>query len=195
MALNAVDYAEMLLGLLPSGPAWPTDNSQSSRLMVGWAQEFARIDARLNDFLKEVDPRTTRELLSDWERVAGLPDICDETGIALTDDQRRGLLAAKLLSQGGQSAQYYIDVAAALGYPITITEFRPWRCNMRCNLPIFGDDWAYAWQVNAPTITRTYWRCNNQCNEPLSSWGNGLLECVLGKLKPTHTILLFNYGA
>ena len=193
MGISADDYTGMLLGLLPPGPAWPQEDSQIARMLSGWAQELARLDARSANLVEEADPRTTEELLPDWERVAGLPGLCSETGITLTEGQRRQLLVAKLISQGGQSRQYYIAVAAALGYTITITEFSLHTCLKACDYPLIGEEWIMAWQVNASDGMRTYFNCLSQCDEPLSRWGNFLLECALNAIKPAHTVLLFSY--
>jgi len=195
MALSAADYTDMLLALLPPGPAWPKEDSQTARLCAGWAREMARLDVRADRLIEEADPRTTRELLPDWERVAGLPETCPEAEANLTIAQRRGLLVAKLISTGGQSPQYYIDVAAALGYEITITEFIPSRIGrIRVGDRLQDADIAYTWQINAASTTVQYARVGSaRVGDRLASWGNALLECVMRRIAPAHTVLIFSY--
>jgi uncharacterized protein YmfQ (DUF2313 family) len=193
MGLIADDYRAQLQALLPQGPAWPDDaDSATWHILDGIAQELARIDGRCGDLIEEADPLTTFELLGDWERVVGL--LACRTSPAALLSQRRAELHAKLTNLGGQTPQYFIDLAASIGIIITITEFRPWTCDMACNLPIYGEDWAYTWQVNAPLVTIKYWTCIDACNEPLAVWGNDLLECLLTLYKPAHTFILFAYS-
>ena len=113
---TAADYLSQLRGLLPSGVAWrAADGLSITNLLQAMADELARVDGRAAQLHEEADPTTTNEILPDWERIAGLPDNCSET-LADTVQQRRSALVSKLTQQGGQSPQYFIDIAAALGY-------------------------------------------------------------------------------
>lgn len=70
-------YLAQLRALMPSGAAWPRhDDARLSQLLSGFSAELARIDGRALQLFDEIDPRTTAEMLLDWERVAGLPDPC-----------------------------------------------------------------------------------------------------------------------
>lgn len=197
MARTAEQYRDLLKQLLPPGRALPREPGTTiDALLDGMAQELARLDERGVDFLVDVNPLTTLELLPEWEAVAGLPDKC--TGeLEETVQGRRAALVAKLSSSGGQSAAYFIAVAAALGYTVTITEFRPFRAGYS----VAGDaltngDWVYTWQVNAPEETVRYFSAGRSvAGEPLASWGNDLLECKIRELKPAHTLVLFAYGS
>lgn len=77
MALTAEQYQSQLLELLPLGAVWPRDlDTGLAKLLLAKADEFARVDGRADQLIEEADPRTTSEMLSDWERVVGLPDEC-----------------------------------------------------------------------------------------------------------------------
>lgn len=194
MVMTAADYQQQLAKLLPPGPAWPVDDgTDTASLLSGLAEELARIDGRADDLIRESDPRATSEMLGDWERALGLPDVCIEAIGTQTTAERRAAIVAKLVQIGGQSAAYYISVAAALGYTITITEFDPHTVGHAVNHPLYGMDWRFAWQVNAGATTRRWHDTTGAVNDPLSSWGNGLLECVLNRIKPAHTVILFSY--
>jgi len=158
------------------------------------ADELSRADGRAADLLRELDPRTTVELLTDWETALGLPDACVPAG--QTIQQRRSAVVAKYTSLGGQSRQFYIDLAAALGYTITITEFRPFRAGISvAGDPLTNGDWIFAWQVNAPETTIFEFRAGQStAGEPLRNWGNDELECAISAVKPAHTEVLFAYG-
>lgn len=192
MALSTEDYLQQLQALLPQGPAWSREqDTVLTKLLTAFAEEFARVDLRIDNLLNESDPRTTNELLTDWERVAGLPDLC--TGIPATIALRRELLVSKLTNVGGQSRQFFIDLAAKLGYTITITEFKRFRVNSRVNDPLNDADWTYVWRVNSAQNTVRKFTVAGRVNEPLASWGNTALECVITRLKPAHTHVQFAY--
>jgi uncharacterized protein YmfQ (DUF2313 family) len=65
---------------------------------------------------------------------------------------------------------------------------------MGVNLPIYGDLWRFAWQVNAPATTVEQFTVMGGVDEALQSWGNELLECLISRLKPAHTNVLFAYS-
>lgn len=192
MALTTDDYLQQLQALLPQGPAWSREaDAVLTKLLTAFAEEFSRVDYRIDALVNEADPRTTNELLADWERVAGLPDLC--TGIPETVALRRELLVAKLTNIGGQSKAFYIALAAKIGYTITITEFKRWRVTSRVNEALNDADWSYAWRVNAAQDTVRKFTVAGRVSEPLATWGNTALECVITRLKPAHTIVQFAY--
>lgn len=133
--------------------------------------------------------------LADWERVLALPDPC-LVGVPQSVRQRVQAVVSKLQARGGQSKAFYISLAKALGYDITITTFRPARAGIaRAGDSVYGGDWDYAWRVNAPAVTVSYAVAGlTAAGDPLASWGNKLLECRLGQMKPAESTLLFGYG-
>lgn len=195
MALTDTDYLRQLQALLPPGPAWPKDDDALlTRLLSGLSEELARVDGRAWQIAEEADPRTVAELFADWERVAGLPDACAVAfGGTQTESQRRAALVGRLTPMGGQSPAYYIALAALIGYAITITEFRSHTVDDDVNYPLYGGAWDFAWQVNAALNTITEFTVDMTVEDPLAAWGNALLECVINRLKPAHTTLLFSY--
>lgn len=193
MGVTRADYLSQLQALLPPGPAWPREpDALLTRLLDGFAEEFARVDARASQLADEVDPRLTFELLPDWERIAGLPSKCAAT-LTQTVSERRATLTAKITGTGGQSRQYFIDLAARLGFTITITEFKPYRVNSVVNAPVCSTLWSFVWQVNSALNTARSATVGMAVNDPLQKWGNQMLECVLGNEKPAHTAVLFVY--
>lgn len=189
------DYLHAMQGLLPYGPAWPLDaDAQITRLYAGLAVELARIDDRADKLMDEADPRTAYEMLTDWERVAALPDSCILlSGIDLNVAQRQAALTAKIAAQGGASIAYFSALAARLGFTITISEFREWTFDSDDDSLLYGADWSYAWQVNAPLNTVGEWTFDSDDDTPFAWWGNQLLECALSRYKPAHSTVLFSY--
>ena len=195
MALIDTDYLHQLQALLPHGPAWPRDDTAAlTRLLAALATELARVDGRAMQLVEEADPRTVAELFADWERVTGLPDAC---AVAFGGDhsmsQRRAALVGRLTTMGGQSSAYYVGLAAALGYAITISEFSEHSVNDNVEHPLYGAAWNFAWQVNAALNTVTEFTIDSTVDDPLATWGNALLECVINRLKPAQTTVLFSY--
>ena len=187
------EYREQLQALMPRGDAWPLSiDAVMNMLLETLAAEFARIEERAHNLFEETDPRTTHELLPDWERVAGLPDPIIGAGVSL--EQRRSILVERLTSTGGATAQYLIDVAARLGFTITITEFTPFTVSSGVGDPMYGWEWVFAFQVNAPATSVSYFTVVSGVSDPLAWWGNALLEAVIKRLKPAHTHALFAYA-
>ncbi|TWA69743.1 uncharacterized protein YmfQ (DUF2313 family) [Azospirillum baldaniorum] len=194
MAVNRADpadYYALLLGLRPTGPAWPTDDE----LLHGVADGLARTHNRALDLMDEADPRTTLEMLAAWERNAGLPDAC--TGPAVGQAERRTRLVQQLTARGGQSRAFFIALAAAMGFPgCTVTEFPPFSVGSPCSAPLNTAEagWPHAWRLNAPISAGSYpFTANSGCDEALAAWGSALLECVIGRAAPAHSAVLFGY--
>lgn len=178
MVMTVGSYARQLRALFPRGAAWRTDKDAKLTLFIAaMAGEFYRIHQRVEALLREMNPRTTVEMLADWEEALGLPDPCVTD--AQTEQQRRTAILLKLTTIGAQNKQFYIDLAARLGFEITITE----------------PD-TLTWQVNAPETTISYFRVSESgAGDPLRSWGNKVLECAIEHRAPAHTVLQFAYGS
>lgn len=193
---TAAEYKEQLKALLPPGQAFPRDTGTTlDGLLDGMSIELARVDGRTAVLPLEANPSTTSELLVDWERVAGLPDKCSGE-LERTIQGRRNALLTKLTSTGGQSPAYFIDLARALGYVVTIQEYRPFRAGRSsAGDALTNGPWAFTWLIRAPAVSVISFRAGiSAAGERLRTWGNDTLECKLNQLKPAHTILLVAYG-
>lgn len=185
-------HADLLKRLLPPSSYDQNGQQISVELIAdGSALDIAQVSA--DYLLDETDPRTAFWLLSDWERVAGLPDT--HLGTPDTLQGRRAQLVTKLTSMGGQSIAYFEDYAAKLGFPIAISEFSQWRMGItRMGSRLCGADWAFAWAVDAGPAKVTSFRMGlSAMGEPLRSWGNAVLEAALRKVAPAHTLIIFRY--
>lgn len=93
MAIAAAAYARMLAALLPPGKLWQvTTDSVLGKLLLGLADELARVDGRVDDMLDEADPSTATELLPEYERELDLDE-------AATDAERRARIVARLVAR------------------------------------------------------------------------------------------------
>lgn len=179
-------------------------------------------DRALQWALLEAFPPTSSLLLPDWERVLGLPEPCFPVAQTI-QERRAAVREKLQRRPGAQSRAYFIEIARRLGYHVvgsfdglplelpagatgdrrvTIREYRPFMAGLsRC-----GDaTWSTMAQRN-----RFYWTV--RIAEARATWfragaGGGRsgvdplvrvrraddLECVLNRLKPGHTIVLFDY--
>lgn len=192
--MDGFRHTDLLKRLLPPEAL----DANGALLACQLEAEGSALDATLRaalDLAKEMEPDDASALLIDWERNYGLPDGCME-GEAQSSDQRRAALLAKITGLGGQSRAYFLQLAAALGYPgASISEFRPATCDDNCEAAVFGEDWRVVWRINLPQDTAVFIAtCESSCDDPLQSWGNRQLECLLRRYKPADTTLHFTYG-
>ncbi len=198
---TSADYLSQMRQLLPTGAAWNAPaGSNLVQLLAALAEEFARIDARAGQLIDEADPRTTLELLPDWERVLGLPDSCFKAPDNVSE--RRVALRQKITGIGGQSRAYFTELAARLGYFITIIEHRCARVGMLAGDLVNGEDWQFAWTVNVepfegdlPTSADffAYLKVGDEVGGRLRGFGAIDIECAIRRAAPAHTVVLFAY--
>lgn len=184
---TADDYSHVLHDLRPVGPAV----AGTDPVLQGLAAEYARAHNRLGDLLRESDPRTVYELLTEWERAFGLPDGCVDISDNL--EARINALVARVRGAGSATPQYFIDLAATVGYEITITELTPHTVGSDVDYPLYGEEIRYVWQVNSLLNTTIYADVNSTVDTPLAAWGNSILECIINRSKPAHTFVQFIY--
>ena len=145
MALTADAIAAQLRRTLPKGALWEAapGSVMFARLLAA-ADEVLRLYGRTADLRNQAHPGEADELVDEWEAEYGLQGEGTLT-------QRRAALTAKYRAVGGQSPQYYIDVAAGLGLVITIEKTRPFYLGTHgCGDPVGEIEWAFTWIVRAP---------------------------------------------
>lgn len=194
LAFGTRDYQGAMLALLPRGRIWRRElGSILARVLGALAPTYARSTEVANGLLVDVVPTTTNDLLPEWEASLGLPDGCAPAGQSVS--QRQAAVGAKWAARGGQSAAYFVSLAARLGYPITITMFAPSRFGQPFGRPFGGEAWAHAWQVHAPTFTIQRFRFGaDSFGSPFASFGNTYLQCRLQAAAPAQTAILFSYS-
>lgn len=174
------DYTRTLLQLLPNGSAWPRyEDSKSSLLMRGLAEEFVRIDERAQQLINESLPSQIIDTLERWERDYGLPDSC--ATLNQTFDERKAALRAKYLTYGSQSIEFLTSFYDALGVPCNVIEYRERRFGDNFGGDYYGTDWAFVVQFDiTPTPGVTEY---------------AYVECTIRKLLHAHKIPVFTYSS
>jgi uncharacterized protein YmfQ (DUF2313 family) len=189
------DYLWQFQRLLPRGRIWHRGwGTLQAEDILTLLPQTVRLNQRAIDVLRETFPCTTDELLPEWEATLGLPDPC--IGELDTTQERQAAVCSKFTARGGQSVAYFEQLAASLGYAITITTFRPFYVSEgRVDDPLYDEQWAYVWQVNIAAVdTLVYFRVGESTvDEPLVAFGNATLECLLDAAKPAHTEIIFSY--
>lgn len=187
-----VQYEQMLGALLPRGPAW----DGSDQLLMGFAPVLSRAHQRGDALMLEIDPRSVTELIDRYESITGLPDSCTPAD-AQTLQQRRQRLDAKTNLAGGINEAFYRAQLDALGYTeATITRYpkSSFNCNSLCTDSLYSDEWRYYWRVNIPASAQVNpMTCVGNCTDSIRTWGDTVIECVMNKLAPSHTYVIFLY--
>ncbi len=175
--MSVTQYQAQLLALLPRGSAWPPEPDGSmGRLMGGLAEEYARVDALLDEITAESLPSQVTQLIDEWETDYGLPE--GSTDVA-TLQERRNAVVQKYQQYGSQSREFLIAMAAALGFEITITEYTETTFGDEFGGDFYGTDWAFVVQTNISTLNVDQASINR-------------LEQMLRRLIHAHKVVLSN---
>ena len=187
-------YGLQAAKLLPRGILWTVRaGSVWEGLLRGLGAEMGNVDERVVDYLRESDPRTSDELIPDWERVLNIPGTCgnlEETSVA-----RRFQIVSKLTAQGGQSISYFVSVALSLGFAVTIEEFPMAETGVTvCGDELNGEDCRFVWTIHAPSATPFFFRIGESgAGDPLVASDVTVLECTIQDLRPAQSELFFEY--
>lgn len=151
-----------------------------------------RAQQSIDTLLREVFPDTTSGLLLDWERVLGLTPGPDDPML-----YRLEQVARKIRERGGLSIAYFIELAASIGYTITIIEPKPFMAGWgRCGDLIYSEDVIYQWGVVLPSQPVYYFRAGQSCvGDRLLWWDVQVrIEELFRDLAPAHTHVYFIYS-
>lgn len=209
--LNIVaKYKEVIRGLFPRGKAWNYIlDDEFGGLVEGLANEAARVEERGLDFLTEMDPNQTFEMVDVWERLLKIPDECTPTeGDPPTLYEQRVRILQKLTTGGGQSRDFFKLIASQLGYDtdiLDVVNFKDFRAGegragdriSNSTAPGGGVNaagWAYTFAVRAPaSLSRKFLAGQGRAGDRLTLTNNSTLECVIRKFAPAHVTVLFFY--
>ncbi|MGX5880909.1 DUF2313 domain-containing protein, partial [Burkholderia gladioli] len=172
--MNSADLLALLL------PPVSYDTSQP-RIGAELKAQGAALDAELQasgEMLDAITPSGSSDFLADYERDYDLPDPA--LGADQTLDDRLAILLERINETGRMDRDGFLFVASNLGFSVSMNEFRPWRVNSPVGRPLYGDDWMFVWQLTASGET--------------SDQQRRLIESVMRRIAPAHTVLQFNYA-
>lgn len=137
-----------------------------------------RLYHRAEELFVDIFPKSTEELLPEWENSLGLPDACLGPNPSIA--ARQTSVVARLAGRGGQNIPYFTSLAVNLGYTNAyIQEFGPFLADIHG-----ADQWAimdnfypYAWMLIAQSIP----------------YADAVIVCELQNLRPANTELYFYF--
>lgn len=198
----SAQYRDAILKLFPKGKVWFAEpGSLLYSLAWGAGDELARLQARALQLIEEADPRTTQEMLADWQRAMGLPDSCCPPG--QSSAQQRFEVIVRFKGGYGNSPQAFINIAADLGFTVMVTPwFAPFQVgsgyatNCKVGGALTNGDWRYAFKINGQLngVVSHFQVGRNVVGDRLASWGNTQLECKISQAAPAHSIVVFAYA-
>lgn len=193
-ALGDGDFQQAMLRLMPRGRIWRRDPSSNLSMLAGaLAPTYTRSTAAAAQVLIDASPATTYNLLDEWESSLGLPDPCTAANPSIA--QRQAAVLAKWGARGALTTNYFITLAAALGFAITIAEFSPFAVDMPCDEELLDPEWAFIWQVNAPEVVTLYFTVDESAvDDPLETYDAGELVCRITQDAPAGTLVLFQFS-
>jgi len=178
----------------PKGYAAPRECGVMDALYGGFGAALADGESQTEKLFVEIHPREAEALLTDFERVLG-PDPCgrDKQEQSLTQRQRRA--HQRWIATGGQSIPYFIEIARNLGSEIEVEEFWPSVANsMVSGDALIPEGEQFVWLVKLKLINPDWFITGrNEAWDSLFTFENSDIECVLRRLKPAHTTLIFAY--
>jgi uncharacterized protein YmfQ (DUF2313 family) len=195
-ALQPESQTQVLADFMPNDRLFINKNIDGTNLralLQGLGFEFFRTELLFERVYEEYDPRTTTELITEWEKLLGIPDGC--ISISTDIETRRSNVILKLTALGIQTVDDFITLAERLGYEITIdagADFGLFTFVFPITLFDNAQQARFAMRVNInlpPQEAFTY-------TFPLTFGVEKatILECFFQQLKPANVKIIFNYN-
>jgi uncharacterized protein YmfQ (DUF2313 family) len=193
-AFGDAEFRDALLREMPTGRAWRSDlGAMIAKSLEALAPTYRRSTEAAAQLLVDSNVATTLNLLDEWEKSLGLPDPCTPLDPSL--QERQAAVRARWGARGGLTTGYFITLAAALGFTITIDEFRPFHAGSPAGTPLYGPAWAFAWRVNAPQVTTFRFAAGHSAaGDPLSTYDAPELICRISRDAPAGTVVIFAFS-
>jgi uncharacterized protein YmfQ (DUF2313 family) len=171
MYVHNDSYLSPLQRLLPFGALWNRDpGTQLTEFLRGLSYSFLNVGRRAIDLLREIDPRQTLELLTDWETAFEIPGDCGE--LSSTVAGRREDLVAKIRGNDDPNESTFLEVATEAGYPdATIKTWSPFVAGSLAGDPICDRDWQFRFEVvRHPGASDTQLACRIDAISPVHTY-------------------------
>ncbi len=179
-----MSYSDILQRLLPI----ELGGDHSTDLAVE-ANSLELAQASASTLTAEMFPDTAASFLTAWERVLAIAPAPDAMR-----SERVAEIVFRLRSLGRLDRQYFIDIAATVGYVITITELQPLMAGWaQSGSAVLADYVRWIWTV---TITDGFNRFAHAgaaaAGEPIAWFRDKRhLDDIFNSLKPAHTLVIF----
>lgn len=186
-----MSYTRLLSRLLPIRSYSPSEKRLAYSLTVeGRALDKVFVDCAA--VTSGLDPFKNQQWMADWESIYDLPGICFNKSMVY--QERIQLLVLAFQERSGISRDWLKRIALLVGYPITISEYKPFRADSQVGEKLTNTDWLFVFTVHTPgDISKRFRSGCSKTGEQLSTWGNKLLEHIIQKYKPAHSVAFFAY--
>jgi uncharacterized protein YmfQ (DUF2313 family) len=181
---SASDYLGALQALMPRGRIWPRDvSSVQAKVLAGLTKVYEAHNQRANNLLVDAFPKTTAELLPEWEATLGLTSA--SAGPVASVAARQALVVARLIGANGIAADDFAGYAALLGYSVTVKGNAPFRCGQsRAGAHVGAVERMFEWVVTAHALP----------SMPFGAYGPALLQQEMQRLAPPYGFLKFVFN-
>jgi len=125
------------------------------------------------------------------------PNIICANELSPTEVLRRFEAVAKIGFQGskaGQSAAFFVELAASVGFEITVSDNKPFVPGSVAGDSITQGNWVFVWEVHAPEINPVFFSAGSgTAGERLVVDDARRLVCALEEHKPAQTTVFFRF--
>jgi len=169
------------------------EDSTLRKILIGLASEWLNFRSKINEVSNEYNPKTTTQLIDEWEQFVGIPDNC--IPVASTIEQRRLNVLLKLAGINATTEKQFKNVASILGYNIEVSNGVS-TSTFPLTLPFLLISEASAPFTIVITLPSSIKPSGFPLTFPftLTSQQPAILDCLFNKLKPANTQLFFRYS-
>jgi len=169
------------------------EDSTLRKILIGLASEWLNFRSKINEVSNEYNPKTTTQLIEEWEQFVGIPDNC--IPVASTIEQRRLNVLLKLAGINATTEKQFKNVASILGYNIEVSNGVS-TSTFPLTLPFLLISEASAPFTIVITLPSSIKPNGFALTFPftLTSQQPAILDCLFNKLKPANTQLFFRYS-
>ena len=169
------------------------EDSTLRKILIGLASEWLNFRSKINEVSNEYNPKTTTQLIEEWEQFVGIPDNC--IPVASTIEQRRLNVLLKLAGINAATEKQFKNVASILGYNIEVSNGVS-TSTFPLTLPFLLISEALAPFTIVITLPSSIQPNGFPLTFPftLTSQQPAILDCLFNKLKPANTQLFFRYS-
>lgn len=169
------------------------EDSTLRKILIGLASEWLNFRSKINEVSNEYNPKTTTQLIDEWEQFVGIPDNC--IPVASTIEQRRLNVLLKLAGINATTEKQFKNVASILGYNIEVSNGVS-TSTFPLTLPFLLISEGSAPFTIVITLPSSIKPSGFPLTFPftLTSQQPAILDCLFNKLKPANTQLFFRYS-
>lgn len=190
---------DLLQRHLPLGMAWESfrlAGKTAYKLLSAISESYEDAWEALCALPTEIDPRTTTDLIVEWETAVGLPDPC--LPVATTLEERRAWVMWRLDKRRWSTAADWHELAALFGLVIRITP------GWLVQKPSLYPSCYPIYYRNFPLLGRfrVYIDVEDGCGEEgyaysyPAVYGTGdrcaALKCLIERVKPANVVVIWN---